>query len=276
LRFWHRRREPPLAVDVYGHGRALLLLHGQPGAASDWRAVAEDLAADFRVIVPDRLGYGRTGGKAGGFAVNARAVVRLMGRLGERRALLVGHSWAGGVALQGALDFPSSVAGVGLVSPVVPDEPPSRTDRLLAKPLFGTAVASVLLGTAGRLIASSAGSAAVGRQLQGHEEVAAALGALGASWHHPSAWRSFAIEQRALVEELGLLTARLDGLRAPVAVVVGSADRVIGTEAARRLATEIAGASLEVIPGAGHLLPQLKPASVATMVRALAERAAWP
>ncbi|HMK97430.1 MAG TPA: alpha/beta hydrolase, partial [Acidimicrobiales bacterium] len=193
--------------------------------------------------------------------------------LGETTALVAGHSWAGGVALQSALDFPELVAGVALISPVVPDEPPSRVDRLLAEPFIGTALACVALGTAGRLVASSPGRALVGRQLQSRQDEVARL---GAPWHHPSAWRSFSVEQRALIDELPLLAPRLASLRAPVAVVVGSADRVTGASAAKRLAAEIDGATFEVVAGAGHPLPQLRPAVVTAALRRLAARACWP
>jgi len=106
-----------------------VLLHGQPGSSSDWRAVADNLATDHRVIVPDRLGYGLTGGPAAGFATNANAVAKLLGSLGVDGALIVGHSWAGGVALEMALDFPHHVAGLGLVSSVAPAEPAARFDK---------------------------------------------------------------------------------------------------------------------------------------------------
>ena len=90
-----------LAADRHGNGEgpAVILLHGQPGSAADWDAVVPLLAPDFTVVVPDRPGYGRTGGPARGFAGNATAVLDLLDHMGIARAIAVGHSWGGGVAL---------------------------------------------------------------------------------------------------------------------------------------------------------------------------------
>jgi len=257
-------------TDVSGRGRTVILLHGQPGTAGDWQAVAEDLSYDHQVVVPDRLGYGRTGGRAGGFAANARAVARLMNRLACSPSLVVGHSWAGGVALETAADFPAQVAGIGLVASVAPGEPLSRMDRVLAKPLLGTVSAALTLSVAGRLLASAPGRALTRRQARSQRD---ALARLATSWDRPSTWRSFVTEQRALVNELPSLQPRLNKLTIPALVLVGSADRVVGTGSGPRLASALPAASLEVVTGAGHLLPQLEPAAVAAALRRLAQRA---
>jgi pimeloyl-ACP methyl ester carboxylesterase len=271
LRFWHRRRAPGLVADLHGAGQAMVLLHGQPGNAADWEAVGEDLAVDHRVIVPDRLGYGRTGGRAAGFTANAAAVVKLMDQLGEGKAIVVGHSWAGGVALQMALDFPARVAGLGLVASVAPDEPLSPMDRLLARRAVGTVLAAVTLSAAGPLLATAPARAFAKRHSNGRREPPSAL---GSSWHRPSTWSSFATEQRALFYELPHLSGRLGSIDLPATVLVGSADRVVGANAGNRLASALPHACLEVIDGAGHLLPQLEPAAVAAALRRLAARAA--
>ena len=39
----------------------VVLVHGQPGQAADWRDVAEVLESSHRVLVPDRPGYGPSG-----------------------------------------------------------------------------------------------------------------------------------------------------------------------------------------------------------------------
>ena len=121
-----------LVADVRGHGPAVVLLHGQPGSAADWEPLARLLEADYTVIVPDRPGYGRTGGRATGFRGNAAAVVDLLDRRGVASATIVAHSWSGGVAIALAEDNPDRVAGLVLVASVGPDERLDRLDRLLA------------------------------------------------------------------------------------------------------------------------------------------------
>jgi pimeloyl-ACP methyl ester carboxylesterase len=247
-----------------------VLLHGQPGSARDWELVAGDLARDHRVIVPDRLGYGLTGGKAGGFAANANSVLRLLGAQGVGRALVVGHSWAGGIGMELALDFPESVAGLVLVCSVAAVDPPGRLDRLLARPVAGTVLAAAALGTAGSVLSWGPARAFAGRRTRGRSEPQ--LADLTRSWRRRATWNSFAVEQHALVYELPTMAPRLSSITVPTTVVAGSADRVVPLAAARRLAAAIPGAVLEIVPGGGHLLPQLQPATVASAIRRLASR----
>jgi pimeloyl-ACP methyl ester carboxylesterase len=270
LHFWRVKRRRELVADVRGAGRAVVLLHGQPGSARDWRLVATDLARDHRVIVPDRLGYGLTGGRAAGFAANANAVIRLLGSLDETSALVVGHSWAGGIAIELALDYPGSVGGLALVCSVAPGDPPGRLDRLLALPLLGTALAATTLSTAGGVLSWGPTRAFADWRLRGRSEEH--LAALTRDWRRRATWTSFAVEQRALVHELPAMAPRLARIVTPTIVLAGSLDRVVTAAAARRLAGAIPGAVLEVVAGGGHLLPQLQPGTVASAIRRLASR----
>ena len=247
-----------------------MLLHGQPGSSRDWAPVAGDLARDHLVIVPDRLGYGRTGGHAAGFAANANAVLRLLGSLGVARALIVGHSWAGGIGIELALDFPDAVAGLALVCSVAPGAPPGSLDRLLARPLVGTALTATALRTTGGVLSWGPARAFAGRRMRERSEVQ--LADLTRAWHRRVTWRSFAIEQRALVHELPLMAPRLASIAVPTIVVAGNLDRVVPATTARRLVAAVPGATLEIVPGGGHLLPQLQPGPVAAAIRHLADR----
>ncbi len=268
LHFWRVQRRRDLVADVQGAGRAVVLLHGQPGSARDWGLVATDLAHDHRVIVPDRLGYGRTGGRAGGFAANANAVIRLLASLGVDRALVAGHSWAGGIAIELALDYPGYVAGLVLIGSVAPGDPPSRVDRLLALPALGTALAATTLSTAGGVLSWGPARAVAHWRLRGRPEEQ--LAELTRSWRRRATWASFAREQRALVYELPAMAPRLAQVVAPTIVLAGTLDRVVPARAAHRLAGAIPGATLEMVPGGGHLLPQLQPATVSSALRRLA------
>ena len=270
MHFWHARRQPALVADSRGTGRPVVLLHGQPGSAADWALVAGDLARDHKVIVPDRLGYGMTGGRAAGFAANANAVVKLLGSLGLEQALVVCHSWAGGIGMELALDFPEPVAGLALISSVGPGDPLGMLDQLLALPLVGTVLAATALSTAGSVLSWGPTRAFADWRMRGHSE--AQLADLTRSWRKRATWKSFAIEQRALVHELPAMAPRLASIAVPTVVVVGNIDRVVPAATGRRLAASIPGAVLEVVPGGGHLLPQLQPGTVASAIRRLESR----
>lgn len=264
-RLWRARRRPGLAARVRGQGQAVVLLHGQPGSAADWSGVAEQLAGDYRVIVPDRLGYGSTGGRPGGFSANAAAVARLLRTVGATDAVVVGHSWGGGVALQAAVEFPHLVKALVLVSSVSPDDRPSRLDRLLARPVLGTALAAATLSTAGTFLSWGPGRAYAGWRLRsGWPEH---LAEVARDLRRPSTWASFAVEQRALVHELPKMAAPARRISAPTVVLVGTADKVVPPQAGRRLASVLPQAVLRQVEGAGHLLPQLRPTEVAGAIR---------
>ena len=47
-----------LASIERGSGPPVVLLHGQPGSGSSWEPVTRRLEREFRVLAPDRIGYG--------------------------------------------------------------------------------------------------------------------------------------------------------------------------------------------------------------------------
>jgi pimeloyl-ACP methyl ester carboxylesterase len=95
-----------------------VLLHGQPGSPADWQQVAGRLPPRLHAVAADRPGYGSSRYPAGGFAANARAVLDDLDSRGIERAVLVGHSYGGGVALAAASLVPRRVAAVILLASV--------------------------------------------------------------------------------------------------------------------------------------------------------------
>src|SRR6202050_2059794 len=99
----------------------VLLLHGAGANLKDMEiAVGERLAARHRVILIDRPGFGFSARKKGGENSPAEQAVvlnELFSRLGVERAIVVGHSWGGTLALTFALDYPQRVAGLVLLAP---------------------------------------------------------------------------------------------------------------------------------------------------------------
>jgi 3-oxoadipate enol-lactonase len=264
----------PVEAEVSGSGPTVVLLHGQPGSAGDWARVAALLDQDFLVVAPDRPGYGRTGGDATGFAGNADAVVGLLDRLGLERFIAVGHSWGGGVALSSAVRYRPRVRGLVLVSSVGPGAAASWDDRLLATPVLGEVLAALTIGATGRLLGIDRVQSLADRRLAGRtlEAVRALTQSTGAGTS-ARVWRSFVAEQRRLLDELHLLAPALSSLNVPVAVLNGSADRVVPPSVGAMLAAAIPGAERTVLPGAHHLLPLDHPEDIAGAVRAVDAKA---
>jgi pimeloyl-ACP methyl ester carboxylesterase len=126
------------AVNSPGSARthALVFLHGQPGSGTDWQQVTRLLPAHWHTVAADRPGYGSNPRPAAGFAANACDVFTQMDSRGIQRAVLVGHSYGGGVALAAASLAPHRVEAVVLLASVGPGCV-DTWDRLLAAPGTG-------------------------------------------------------------------------------------------------------------------------------------------
>lgn len=102
-----------------GEGDAVVLVHGLGGAAENWVELAPELARRHRVIVPDLPGHGfsEPTGRAGDLGPYADAVLAVCAAEGVERAIVVGHSLGGVVAIRLALARPELVRGLVLCSP---------------------------------------------------------------------------------------------------------------------------------------------------------------
>ncbi|MCW2692994.1 MAG: alpha/beta hydrolase fold protein [Mycobacterium sp.] len=260
-------------------GAPVVLLHGQPGSASDWARVLPLLpAADgatagpLRRMAVDRPGYGASTESAVDWAGNAQRLVALLQRTTAEPAVLVAHSWAGGVALETALRAPQLVRGLLLVGAVAHETTLVTTDRLLQLPgllRLTTATFRRVGHRAIRLMETSSGSRL-------DPQARRWLAAEASLWRSSAAWDSFATEQEFLVRDIRALTARLGEVRVPVRLLHGTRDAQVPFSSAGEATVAIPGAQLQPVVG-GHLLPWELPAAIAEAVRELvAATAAGP
>ncbi len=105
----------PIAYSVEGEGEtAVVLIHGWSCDRSYWRDQIEPLMASYKVVSLDLAGHGSSGDERAAwtmpaFGADVQAVVEA---LGIERAVLVGHSMGGPVALEAAALLPGTVVGV--------------------------------------------------------------------------------------------------------------------------------------------------------------------
>ncbi|HUY66961.1 MAG TPA: alpha/beta hydrolase [Acidimicrobiales bacterium] len=264
-----------LASTDRGSGPPVVLLHGQPGSGSSWDPVTALLEPDFRVLAPDRVGYGATTGEARGLAGNAEVVEEFIRTRGASPATVVAHSWSGGVAVLLADRCPGLVRSLVLVGAACTPDSLNALDRWLNVPVLGDALTVVGLVGIGEVLPRL-------RRLARHaparlrDELASALpdpgvlgGGRGALGRHK---RTFMIEQRALVEELPSVTAALGRLELPVSVVQGQWDLVVPPRAGVSLSKAVRGAELVLLPRAGHFVSRDDPRSLADVIRRSALR----
>jgi 2-hydroxy-6-oxonona-2,4-dienedioate hydrolase/4,5:9,10-diseco-3-hydroxy-5,9,17-trioxoandrosta-1(10),2-diene-4-oate hydrolase len=110
-----------------GDGPVVLCLHGGGPGATAWGNFsrnAEDLSANFRVIVPDQPGFGESRlNKDNGYSykrVSAEAMAEFLTALDIDKAHLIGNSMGGGVALTMAMRYPDQVGRLALMGPWYP------------------------------------------------------------------------------------------------------------------------------------------------------------
>ena len=122
-----------------GQGPAVVLVHGLPGSAYDWRPLPERLAAGGRrVIVYDRVGYGYSSPRGSGspytYDQNATELLELLDTLEVSGATLVGWSYGGGVVIRAGLRGPERIARLvllGSVGPAIEIPEPGLGQRVL-------------------------------------------------------------------------------------------------------------------------------------------------
>ena len=246
--------------------RWVVLLHGQPGSGADWQQVTDRLPDGLGVLAPDRPGYGASPRPAGGFTAGARAVVTEMDSHGIDRAVLVGHSYGGGVALATAQLAPERVEALVLLASVGPGCL-TWADWLLAAPVsgeFSALMAWRLTPWFARAVLAAASQAR--RRPLGPDQ--AVNWQVWASAHrdHGRLWRSFLAEQRALVRELGGLTAALPAVAQPVLLVADPHDMIVPVRSTRRLAAALPGARIQMLDGPGHHLPRRAAPQIAAAI----------
>jgi pimeloyl-ACP methyl ester carboxylesterase len=98
----------------------IILLHGFPESHRTWRAVAPDLAREFRVVAPDQRGFGGSDRPDGIEAYRAEHpvadLIALADALGIGRFTLVGHDWGGAIAWLAALRHPDRIERLVIVN----------------------------------------------------------------------------------------------------------------------------------------------------------------
>ena len=101
-----------------GKGTAVVLLHGFLENKKMWNAFIPEWSKKFRIITIDLLGHGETEcmGYVHSMENNADAVHGVLSELRIRKAIFVGHSMGGYVALAFAELYPDMVKGLVLLN----------------------------------------------------------------------------------------------------------------------------------------------------------------
>jgi len=237
-------------VRARGSGVPLLLLHGFTGRGSSWGAHATALARDFRLVVVDLPGHGRSGTPADPARASvertADDLASILCREGWAPAHVLGYSLGARIALRLAAAHPAVVRRLVLESPStgLATEPQRRARRAADEARAGRLerdgiVAFVDEWEREPVFASHLGLSRTRAARLRAERLCNRPAGLAASLRGAG---------QGSMEPLG---DRLAAIAPPTLVIAGVLDPA-GRERAETVAAGIPHALLAIVPGAGH------------------------
>jgi pimeloyl-ACP methyl ester carboxylesterase len=242
--------------DSFSTNPVFVCLHYWAGAGHEWEQVANELAPEFECLTPNLGGFGGAPAPKGGHSVAAYtdSVAALIKEKQLTNFIMVGHSMGGKIALDLAARQPTGLRGLVLLSPSPPTpEPMTDEDRTNSLRAHGNTAAA--LGTFTHITAKPVST-----------EIKAQI--IEDNLHSTrEAWDAWLL--RGSREDI---TSRLGDIKVPCTILVGDADAVMSpsVHGLETLPYLPEGTHLEIISGAGHLLPYEVPQEVAALLRKFA------
>jgi pimeloyl-ACP methyl ester carboxylesterase len=240
-------------VVLAGSGAPVVLVHGLPGCAYDWRELSRALAArGLRAIAYDRVGYGYSDPRPDGgrFSVeeNALELLGLLEALDLSDATLVGWSYGGATAMAAAHRDASRMGRMVLVGSAGPgtesSEPPPLVRLLFSRPVLAWVA---LVPPAARGLRASVSEAAYSGQPQPDWW----LPTVHANFGRPHTPRTF----RAEGSSFGDVPPDPKGLTLPILVIHGEDDLLAPVAIGRELHRRAPHSRLVLIEAGSHMLP---------------------
>src|SRR3954470_21122422 len=266
------RKHPPIGrfLDVdgvglhyieQGQGEPLVLIHGNGTLIQDFtiNGLVDRLSERFRVIVFDRPGYGYSDRPRGLWTPRAHATLfeHALAQLGVEHAIVLGHSWGTMVAVSLALQAPTLVRSLVLLSGYY--FPTARMDVVLSSPNAIPGIGDALRHTVSPPLAQLMLPGAI-RAMFAPASVPERFDRL-----FPKELMVRPIQLRASAEDAALMTPsamelqeHYRELKLPVVIVTGGDDQIADVDRqSRRLHEEIPQSELTVLPGLGHMVHHL-------------------
>jgi pimeloyl-ACP methyl ester carboxylesterase len=257
-----------------GDGPPVVLSHGLPGSAYDWRALLPEIAdRGYRAIAYGRVGYGHSDPRPGGDytpEANARELNGLLEALDLDDVTVVGWSYGGVTAMLAALENSSRLARIVLVGTGGPDsaeaEPPEPhfiMTLMNSEPVLRWRAAvpptGVALMRAGSDMAFSGGP-----------QPDWWLEGLRANFERWGTLMAYTGEMGGVASASIDATFDPESILQPVLILHGDDDWAAPVEIGRYLHTVIPRSELIEIEGGSHMLPVTHAAEIADRIAAFA------
>lgn len=240
---------------------AVVFVHGNPDAGSDWEPLMTRVAKFATVVAPDMPGFGGADKRAdqdytvAGYAAHLAGIVD---QLGIQRVHLVAHDFGGPFALTWAAAHPDRVASLTLINTgVLLDYRWHRMARLWRAPLVGELVQ--------RLATPRATRALVRHDNPGLPEVWVNRIA-GHAGHRATKRAILRLYRSTRQEHMDVLVEPLRMRNPDTLVVWGDADVYLPVALAHKQRQVFSRVRIEILPGVGHWAWLEQPDRVAELV----------
>ena len=263
-------RADPSGADPSGAGpavHAVVCVHGWGCSAYTYHPVLRRIAdTGVLAVAPDLRGHGWSSKPLDVAAYTPAALagwlLQALDALGVERAVVVGHSLGGHVALEAAIEAPARVAGLVLVGSLgFAEVARLRALRLVTPGLLSPVLPYLATRAAVRVgLATSYGS--------GRGPTERDIDEYWAPTADPNLARAARLVAHASTWGPGT-PERLARVTCPTHVMLGDEDNLIGVQAVRPLAAALPRGTFEVLPGVGHVVIDEVPDRVLAAVAAV-------
>jgi pimeloyl-ACP methyl ester carboxylesterase len=242
----------------------IVLCHGGSAHCHWWDEVAPQLSKYGWVLALDFRGHGRSQWASQyGLAAHLDDLITFLSKYVRERAVLVGHSMGGEIAMRVAVDYPQLLEGLVIADASAAGLPLKtrliwrwkRRKQSGLRPEFPTSKALIerfRLSPSGHNLTPAALATLA---LKGAEQVR------GGNW-------AFRLDPntRKLSPGWRLPRCRIEDIRLPVLIIRGEHSRLVSQRQARRMQRRIPHSKLKIIPSAYHHVSLDNPSATAAAI----------
>ena len=242
----------PHIMDRGGGGPAFLLLHGFGGSSELWTDVIAGLPSGPRCVAPDLRGFGRSPGAVACIDDHLDDLEAIVRERGLSDFVVAGHSMGGKLAAALAARRPVGLRAVALIaaSPLGPE------------PMDDLARTTLLAQHGDRVAAEALVDQITAGPLHPNRRASFVASNLATS---ADAWRWW-LESGSQED----LSRRAADVSAPVFILAGSHDPVLGLPVQNEAVLTLRARQLSLAPEAGHLTPLEDPRACIRLLMAAA------